>query len=95
MNNTNKENQAVDPIELLNEHYEEIEMNIDYRRELLARSCGIVTGRGRRLVFRRALGLAGVAAVVVLVVLVGYLVYLGPKAGRPAELTFSAAFFTG
>jgi len=60
---------AIDPVDLLSEHYKMPEIRDSFRSDLLEKSCGIVAARRRLPVFRWAASLAGVAAVFALFVL--------------------------
>ncbi len=59
----------IDPVELLHEHYDAVEMREEYRRELQHKSRGTIAARRWRSRLRWAFCLAGMAAAVLIVVL--------------------------
>ncbi|MEN6357008.1 MAG: FecR domain-containing protein [Armatimonadota bacterium] len=68
-----------DPVELLNEHYEDIKMRESYRRELQKRTRDIVAARRRSPIIRWTFSLGACAALIATILVAGRLMYSGPK----------------
>lgn len=83
MNNNNQPTN-IDPVELINEHYEAVEIRDDFRRDLQIKTRGIVSTRRRKPLLRWTLGFVGAAAAIALLIPAGQLMHSGVRNGQQA-----------
>lgn len=78
----NNQSPAIDPVDLLNEHYEDVNMRDDFRRDLQIKSRSLVAARHRMPMIRWAVSLSSVAAVIALFMLAWHFFYSVPDGNK-------------
>lgn len=80
----NNQPPGVDPVDLLSENYEGIEMSDAYRRDILLKTRAVVTTHRRIPIIRWAAGLAGTLAVIAVFMLAWHFLYPAPQGQNTA-----------